>query len=171
MTRVAGRAIVPALFFCWGFFSLAASAYEEEGTPARSHPALLAVVDERGDSLVQLRLAPGDEWCLAWNHSVEGFRVLDCYRYREGRMVLTRSHQPDFAAGLGHFQGRGTQVSDGAGGYWIENIDEPVPGDRYLLRVGSPTVNHRLVYNDNVISLSALAAGERVSIQLHRNEE
>lgn len=81
-------------------------------------------------------------------------------------MILERSHQPDFAAGLGHIPGRGTQKSDGKGGYWIENINEPVPGNRYLLRVGSASVDHRIIWNDSVISLSNSAAGERVTIQL-----
>lgn len=116
--------------------------------------------------MVDIPLNPGDRWCLAWNHSVTGIQVLDCYRYHEGRMVLERSHQPDFAAGLGHIPGRGTQQSDGEGGYWIEHIDEPVPGNRYLLRVGSTVVDHRIIWNDTVTSLSASAAGERVVIQL-----
>lgn len=149
-----------ALFVCLSVGSLASDVSTQ-----------LEVVNRHDEIIARLPLEPGDDWCLAWNHSVEGFRVLDCYRYRGGRMVLERSHQPDFAAGLGHVLGRGIQTSDGAGGYWIENINEPVPGNRYLLRVGSPAVNHRLVYDDNVISLSALAAGERVRIQLHRNEE
>jgi hypothetical protein len=60
-------------------------------------------------------------------------------------MVLVRSRLPDFAAGLGHIPGRGRQVSDGDGGYWILDIDEPVPGDAYVLRPGaSAPVDHRL---------------------------
>ena len=51
-------------------------------------------------------------------------------------MVLTYAHLPDFAAGLDHIPGRGRQVSDGAGGYWIDDIDEPVPGNAYVLRPG-----------------------------------
>ncbi|MCE8017665.1 DUF1850 domain-containing protein [Halomonas sp. MCCC 1A17488] len=136
--------------------------------------ASLAVLDAAGDTLVEVPLEPGMRWCLGWNHSVKKFPVLDCYRYHQGRMVLERSHQPDFAAGLGHTLGRGEQVSDGEGGYWIENIDEPVPGDRYVLRVGSPSVDHRLLWQDDGgeyrISLSGLAAGERVTLQLNKPE-
>ncbi|WP_458526522.1 DUF1850 domain-containing protein [Onishia taeanensis] len=127
---------------------------------------LLEVRDRHGALLLSLPMAEGEGWCLEWNHSVEGFPVLDCYRNRHGRMVLERSHQPDFAAGLGHVPGRGRQVSDGQGGYWIEDIGEPVPGNRYLLRVGALRVNHRLVRGGETTSLSALAAGQRVSIGL-----
>ena len=47
----------------------------------------------------------GAGWCVLWNHSVEGFPVTDCYENRDGQMVLVRSRQPDFAAGLGHYPG------------------------------------------------------------------
>lgn len=105
----------------------------------------LQVVQADGEPLVSVPMPPSAGWCMAWNHSVEGFTVNDCYRNRNGRMVLERSHLPDFAAGLDHIPGRGWQRSDGHGGYWIEDIDEPVPGNRYRLRVGGPAVNHRLI--------------------------
>tara|TARA_B100000700_G_scaffold45221_1_gene47232 strand:+ start:25084 stop:25566 length:483 start_codon:yes stop_codon:yes gene_type:complete len=135
-------------------------------TDGASENRVLEVRDRSDALLVSLPVPQGEGWCLKWNHSVEGFPVLDCYRNEHGRMVLERSHQPDFAAGLGHVPGRGRQVSDGHGGYWIEGIHEPVPGDRYLLRVGAPRVNHRLVREDRTVSLSDLAAGQRVSIGL-----
>ncbi|WP_346795649.1 DUF1850 domain-containing protein [Halomonas sp. Bachu 37] len=130
----------------------------------------LVVTDEHGERLVALAMPPGARWCVGWNHSVKGFPVHDCYRNVAGDMVLERSHQPDFAAGLGHIYGRGEQLSDGRGGYWIEHIDEPVPGNRYVLRVGSKEVDHRLLWQEDgtsrVHSLSAEAAGQRVTLQL-----
>ncbi|MCH4562170.1 DUF1850 domain-containing protein [Halomonas sp. EGI 63088] len=126
-------------------------------------------LEVRGDDdrlILALPMPEGERWCLEWNHSVTGIRVQDCYRHRAGRMVLERSHQPDFAAGLGHVPGRGRQVSDGRGGYWIEEIDEPVPGNRYYLRVGSPEVDHRLLHAGRRLSISERAAGERVTIHL-----
>nr|WP_240610023.1 DUF1850 domain-containing protein [Halomonas endophytica] len=130
----------------------------------------LEVLAEDGEVLVQVAMAEGARWCLGWNHSVKQFTVLDCYRHHAGNMELERSHQPDFAAGLGHTPGRGEQVSDGEGGYWIENINEPVPGNRYVLRVGSREVDHRLLWQlgdeAHRFSLSEQAAGQRVTIQL-----
>lgn len=81
-------------------------------------------------------------------------------------MVLVWSHQPDFAAGLDHIPGRGQQVSDGQGGYLILGIDEPVPGDAYALRPGAGAVDHRITIDDRVVSLSAAATHERVTIAL-----
>lgn len=139
--------------------------------PALAEPAArLEAVDQDDEVLARRDLEEGDTWCLAWNHSVEGFTVLDCYVFRDARMVLQRSHLPDFAAGLDHIPGRGEQVSDGEGGYWIEEIDEPVPDNRYTLRVGADEVDHRLRWEEDdeafQVSLSAQAAGERVTLRI-----
>ncbi len=79
-------------------------------------------------------------------------------------MLLTATHTPDFAAGLGHIPGRGRLETGDAGGYWIRGIDEAVPGNRYLLRVGSRRVDHRIVHAGVTYSLSDPAAGERVVV-------
>ncbi|WP_412031018.1 DUF1850 domain-containing protein [Halomonas sp. M4R1S46] len=183
---IKGRAVWPAPLL-WLILGLASPALADAGCPAYE----LWVRDAQGQALVRLPMPEGAGWCLAWNHSVEGFPVHDCYRNRGGHMVLERSHLPDFAAGLDHIPGRGRQVSDGEGGYWIEEIDEPVPGDRYRLRVGARRVDHRLVRHGEpslatllaraadhgcgprrpgddpvVISLSERAAHQRVTLSL-----
>ncbi|WP_323768626.1 DUF1850 domain-containing protein [Marinovum sp.] len=135
-------------------------------TVSTSQAAVLTASLPDGTEIGRIAVAEGGGWCVLWNHSVQGFPVQDCYRNRAGRMVLVRSHQPDFAAGLGHLPGRGRQVSDGRGGYWIEDIDEPVPGDAYVLRPGRAGVNHRIVAGDAEIALSAPAARQRVRIAL-----
>jgi hypothetical protein len=84
-------------------------------------------------------------------------------------MVLMHAHLPDFAAGLDHIPGRGRQVTDGQGGYFILDINEPVPDNAYILRPGAGTVNHRLQVGDTIVSLSAVAPRERVRIALTRN--
>ena len=53
-----------------------------------------------GTEIARLRIADGSGWCVLWRHSVQGFPVEDCYENQGGRMILVRSHQPDFAAGL-----------------------------------------------------------------------
>ena len=126
---------------------------------------LIATLDD-GTEIAQLDVSEGAGWCVLWRHSVAGFEVADCYENRGGHMVLVRSHQPDFAAGLGHIWGRGRQVSDGAGGYWILDINEPVPGDAYVLRPGGPAVDHRLRTDTQEVSLSAIAPRKRVLVAL-----
>jgi hypothetical protein len=88
-----------------------------------------------------------------------------------GAMILVRSHLPDFAAGLDHIPGRGRQVSDGQGGYWIEDINEAVPGNSYILRPGAGIVDHRIKMGAKEISLSAAAPRARVRISLTGTEQ
>ncbi|WP_258801563.1 DUF1850 domain-containing protein [Halomonas sp. DQ26W] len=166
MTLESRRAPGPATFRTL-VLGLAVATISITAMAATDERARLEVRGEDGRPILVLPMPEGERWCLEWNHSVTGIRVQDCYRHLAGKMVLERSHQPDFAAGLGHVPGRGRQVSDGQGGYWIEDIDEPVPGNRYRLRVGSPQVNHRLLYEERRLSISDQAAGERVIIHLH----
>jgi len=126
----------------------------------------LVVVSEAGRTLLTLDLSETPCWEVRWNHSVAGFTVRDLYEVKGGRMVLSATHAPDFAAGLGHIPGRGRLEPDGGGGYWIRDMDEAVPGNRYVLRVGSERVNHRVVHEGVSYSLSARAAGERVVLAL-----
>jgi len=119
-----------------------------------------------GTEIFRAEVAEGQGWCVLWNHSVQGFEVSDCYVNRSGTMVLDRSHLPDFAAGLDHIPGRGEQLSDGQGGYWIENLDEPVAGNAYVLRPGGPAVDHRIEIGSRTVSLSAAAPRGRVKIAL-----
>ena len=92
---------------------------------------VLSVTRDNGQPVAEVPLPAGSGWCILWNHSVRGFPVADCYENNAGRMVLKRSRLPDVAAGLDHVPGRGRQVSDGRGGYWIEDIDEAVAGNGY----------------------------------------
>ncbi len=131
--------------------------------------SLTATQVDTGTVLAVFDVPEGSGWCVLWHHSVQGFEVADCYENREGSMVLVRSHQPDFAAGLGHIPGRGVQMSDGQGGYWIEDIDEPVPNSAYILRPGAGFVDHQIRANGMEISLSALAPRARVRIALTGN--
>lgn len=128
--------------------------------------AKLDVVDQHGNVLITIPMYGSDTWCLLWNHSVAGFTVSDCFINQNNALLLYSSHQPDFAAGLGHLEGRGTVVSDGQGGYLITDINEPVSGKTLVLRIGSMAVNHRVLYEGRESSLSKVAAGQRVGLRL-----
>ncbi|MFZ5962516.1 DUF1850 domain-containing protein [Thalassococcus sp. BH17M4-6] len=155
--REGGAALLPLLFFLLLPFSAGANA--------------LTATTETGTEIARLDVPEGTGWCVLWNHSVKGFPVSDCYENRAGRMVLVYAHLPDFAAGLDHIPGRGRQVTDGNGGYFILDINEPVPGNAYVLRPGAGPVNHRLQLGDSIVSLSAVAPHQRVRIALKRNKD
>ncbi len=152
--RGVGRLIAVALFP-----AVAASAGQAE--------PVLRVERASGDRLAEAPAPEGAQWCLRWRHSVTGGAVADCFSNLAGRMVLTRSFLHDFAAGLGTVEGRGGRlVSAPGGGYWIEDIAEPIPGDALALRVGSARVDHRLDVGGRESALSSIAPGERVFIRL-----
>ena len=155
LTRAAGRALSGALL-------LATVSATTAG--AGDRPALAVVADD-GAVLASLPLE-GGTFCLHWRHSVTGGPVADCFRFtEEAGLVLTRSYLHDFAAGLGHLPGRGRQVAAPDGGYWIEGIDEALPGGALPLRVGSATVGHRIETAAGALDLSALAGGQRVTLR------
>lgn len=128
--------------------------------------AQLVVLDQHGTLLLSLSLADDPTWIIRWNHSVTGIVVSDYYEYTDGVMYLRASHTPSFDAGLGHVPGRGRVESDGAHGYWIRDLDEPVAGNAYRLRVGASRVDHRVVHAGATYSLSAVAAGLPVTIEV-----
>lgn len=134
--------------------------------PTFSIAEVLTATRETGEEIARMSIPRGGTWCVIWNHSVDGFEVKDCYANLDGQMVLVWSHLPDFAAGLDHIPGRGRQVSDGQGGYFILDIYEPVEGNAYVLRPGAGRVDHRLRAQDEEVSLSAVAPRERVTIAL-----
>ena len=107
---------------------------------------------------------------LRWNHSVTGILVTDYYYWNGEQMLLTASHTPAFDAGLGHIPNRGRLESDGNNGYWILDINEPVPNNAYALRVGSRNVNHRIEHEGNIYSLTEVAEGTRVTIRVLMKE-
>lgn len=135
------------------------------GTPLWAQDVLVVETRE-GRSLGQLDFDAGQEICLTWAHSVTGGHVADCFENRDGTMMLTRSYLHDFAAGLGEVAGRGTMRSAAGGGYWIDDINEAIPGNALLLRVGAPRVGHMLSGAGQRLNLSAQAAGARVTLRL-----
>lgn len=139
-------------------------------TVAPKAETLTATKVDTGEILAAFDMPEGAGWCIIWNHSVQGFEVQDCYENRGGEMVLVWAHLPDFAAGLDHIIGRGRQISDGQGGYIIEDINEAVPGGAYILRPGAGFVDHRIRTATTEISLSAQAPRARVRIALTENQ-
>ncbi|OZB19172.1 MAG: hypothetical protein B7X58_02850 [Marinobacter sp. 34-60-7] len=124
------------------------------------------VLSEQNTLLAQARLPESNEWCLLWNHSVQGFPVADCFRVTEGQLFLDSSHTPDFAAGLGYIEGRGRLESDQNHGYRIEDMNVPIAGNVLPLRVGSNAVRHRVQLGDDTLELSDIAAHRRVDLRI-----
>lgn len=149
MLRVLGRPALAALFLAM---------------PAQADD-VLQVVSADGAPVAELPFA-GAEICLSWAHSVTGGAVADCFAAQGGRLVLVRSYLHDYAAGLGEVAGRGRVVPAQGGGYWIVEIDEPMPETGLPLRVGPARVGHELSGATGMVDLSALTANSRVTLRV-----
>lgn len=132
--------------------------------PAMADPVLEVHLDT--DVLVRWSMTEGREACLTWNHSVTGGKVADCFARSGEDLVLRRSYLHDFAAGLGEIAGRGTLVPAAGGGYWIEEINEPIADNALTLRIGAAAVDHQLHLDGQMLPLSNIAPHQRARIIL-----
>jgi hypothetical protein len=125
----------------------------------------LDVTTASGDTILRLPLATEPRWEVHWVHSVAGILVRDSFLWKDGTMLLTDSRTPRLdVAGLGHIEGRGVMKSDDQGGYWIADLDEPIPGNAYTIRVGSSFAPTAIVHAGTSYSLTDEHAGERATI-------
>ncbi len=148
--HLAGRPLVAALLLC--------------PAVACADPVLRVTTSDGVIASVPMR--EGAEICLHWAHSVTGGAVADCFVNRTGQLILDRSYLHDFAAGLGEVTGRGTLTPDPKGGYWITAMNEALPDNRLMLRIGPPRVGHRLEWQDGSVALSDIAPNHRAMVQL-----
>lgn len=151
------------------FFTPISQTHAQTSIQNSDQQAYLTFTDSDKNILYKLDLKASpqsSQWIVRWNHSVTGITVSDYYYWDGQNMLLTDSHTPAFDAGLGHIPGRGTLLSDGQDGYYIFDIDEQVPNNSYALRVGSLKVNHRIMHDGNIYSLSEVAERQRVIISV-----
>jgi len=113
-------------------------------------PGMRLTVD--GRPIAWLPLREGERLELTWVHSVSGIRVREVFRYRNGTLFFTETHNPWFAAGLGEVPGRGRVVAESGHAVAIVDIDEPAWG--MVFRLGAPSVGHTLWYRGRPLGLS-----------------
>jgi hypothetical protein len=120
-----------------------------------------------GEAVLELSLVRTPRWDILWRHSVTGMTVRDSYGYVEGRLLLLESAVPQLdAAGLGDVPGRGRLEGDGAGGAVLRDLNEPIAGNGYWLRVGSSRAPTVLVHAGRRYDLSREHAGERLWLEV-----
>lgn len=127
----------------------------------------LVVTDGQSVTMASLPLPQQAGFCLHWFHSVTGGAVADCFRNLTGVLTLESSFLHDYAAGLGDLPGRGRLRALSTGGYIIEDMDEPLSGNRLPLRLAAPHVAQELRGGFGRVPLWPMAAhGARITLQL-----
>jgi hypothetical protein len=108
-----------------------------------------------GESLLVLPLEPGERFTLHYYHSVEDAPIWEEHSLDEaGCIYIEEERYLKFGAGMGRMPGVGRMVRRGPYEV-IENMH--MPTGNFILRVGSPGVDHTVVWRGIKTNLSAIA--------------
>lgn len=105
---------------------------------------LWIVAVESGEPLLILPLEPGERFTLHYYHSVENSPIWEVHSLdKKGRIYIEEEQYLKFGAGMGKMPGVGKMARRGPYEV-IEDMHMPT-GD-FILRVGSPGVNHTIIW-------------------------
>jgi len=111
-----------------------------------------------GRPLAVLPLNPGERFTLHYHHSVENAPIWEVHSIdREGRIYIEEERYLKFGAGMGRMPGVGRMVKRGPYEV-IEAMHRPT--GNFVLRVGSPGVDHTVIWRGTRTNLSAVAPHE-----------
>jgi hypothetical protein len=138
---IATAGLVAAFFFvCW----LLPGGLELGVRPVKGGPALLV-----------LPLQPGERFTLHYYHSVENAPIWEAHSLdAEGRIFIEEERYLKFGAGMGRMPGVGRMTRRGK--YEII-ADMHMPTGDFILRIGSPGVDHTVIWRGYKKNLSAMA--------------
>ena len=110
--------------------------------------------------LLVLPLEPGERFTIHYYHSVENAPIWEEHSLdEEGRIYIEEERYVKFGAGMGRMPGVGRMVRRGPYEV-IENMHMPT-GD-FILRIGSPGVDHTIIWRNIRKNLSTVAPHEAV---------
>jgi len=105
--------------------------------------------------LLVLPLKPGERFTLHYYHSVENTPIWEEHSLdEEGVIYIEEERYLKFGAGMGQMPGVGRMVKRGPYEA-IENMH--MPTGNFILRVGSPGVDHTIIWRDTRTNLSRVA--------------
>ncbi|CAB5131393.1 hypothetical protein D3OALGA1CA_4466 [Olavius algarvensis associated proteobacterium Delta 3] len=126
-----------------------------------------------GAPLLVLPLEPGERFTLHYYHSVENAPIWEEHSLdKDGRIYIEEERYLKYGAGMGKMPGVGKMVRRGPYEV-IENMHMPT-GD-FILRVGSPGVDHTILWRGFRTNLSRIAPHKAVQFNgrpvslLHRH--
>lgn len=116
-----------------------------------------------GQALLVIPLHVGERFTIRYYHSVENAPIWETHSVdKEGRIYIEEERYLKFGAGMGHMPGFGHMVHR-APYEVIENMHMPT-GD-FILRIGSPGVDHTIIWRGCERNLSAMAP--HVAVKFH----
>ncbi len=117
---------------------------------------LLRVAPVRGGPpLAEIALAPAERFTIRYNHSVENAPIWETHSVdSKGRIYIEEERYLKFGAGMGKMPGVGRMVRRGP--YEVIEAMHMPTGD-FVLRIGSPGVDHTLIAGGRMLNLSAIA--------------
>ena len=122
----------------------------------RPHGLELLVTPVKGGTpLLVLPMEPGERFTIHYYHSVENAPVWEEHSLdREGRIYIEEERYLKFGAGMGRMPGVGRMVR--RDGYEVIE-DMHMPTGDFILRIGSPGVDHTVMWRGFRRNLSAVA--------------
>jgi len=113
-----------------------------------------------GKPLMVLPLDPGEQFTLHYYHSVENAPIWEVHSVDgKGRIYIEEEQYLKFGAGMGRMPGVGRMVKRGP----YEVIEAMhLPTGNFVLRIGSPGVDHTIIWRGTRTNLSAVAPHEAV---------
>ncbi len=160
------RRVVPGLLFLlllWASPARPASGHDAGCPEAATAPRLVVSDFTSGKIIASLPVRTGDRFVIRYIHSVDKTPIFEQFRLDEEKgIILEKTWFKMFGAGLGHWPGHGHLTQDRN---WITISDINRPLGRFVLRIGSPGVDHTIIYHDREINLSHRAAGVRALVE------
>lgn len=111
----------------------------------------VTLVKENKPVLV-LPLEPGERFTIHYYHSVENAPIWEEHSLdKKGRLYIEEERYEKFGAGMGKMPGVGRMVTKGN---YEAITDMHMPTGDFILRVGSPGVDHTIIWRDQRFNLS-----------------
>jgi hypothetical protein len=112
--------------------------------------------------LLVLPMEPGERFTLHYFHSVNHLPIWEVHSVdSRGAIYVEEERFVSFNAGMGHWPGHGRPIQrDGL--QVLADIHMPI--GRFVLRVGSPGVDHAIIWRGKRFNLTRMAPGQAVLI-------
>lgn len=122
--------------------------------------ALHVTLTEADTPVLILPLAQAERFILHYYHSVENAPIWETHSMdASGTIFIEEERYEKFGAGMGKMPGVGRMVQKGK---YEAIVDMHMPLGAFVLRVGSPGVDHTILWRDRRFNLSEKFAHQRV---------